>query len=56
MNMFDRTHSFVPDHLIRHYTVINYFLLINAKNAKKRRTLENTAVESDFIACHQNTL
>ena len=34
MNMFDRTYSFVPDHLIRHYTNNNYFLLINAKNAK----------------------
>ena len=34
MNMFDRTHSFVLNHLIRHYTVNNIFLLINAKNAK----------------------
>ena len=41
-NMFDHTHAFVPDHFIRHYTVKNIFLLINAKNAKQRRTLENT--------------
>ena len=32
--MFERTHAFVPDHFIRHYTVNYYFLLINAKNAK----------------------
>ena len=32
--MFDRTHSFVPDHLIRHFTVNKKKLLINAKNAK----------------------
>ena len=34
MNMFERTHAFVPDHFIRHYTVNYYFLLINVKNAK----------------------
>ena len=34
MNMFERTHAFVPDHFIRHYTVNYYFLSINAKNAK----------------------
>ena len=34
MNMFERTHAFVPDHFLRHYTVIYYFLLINAKKAK----------------------
>ena len=59
MNMFDRTHAFVPDHFIRHYTVKIFFfvfLLINAKNAKQRRKMENTGFESDFIACHQNTL
>ena len=56
MNMFDRAHAFVPDHFIRHNTVKNIFLLINAKNAKQCRTLENTGFESDFIACHQNTL
>ena len=57
MNMFYRTHAFVPDHFIRHNTVKNIFLLINAKKkAKQRRTLENTEFEFDFIACHQNTL
>ena len=56
MNMFDPTHAFLPDHFIRHYTVKNIFSLINAKNAKQRRTLEITGFESDFIACHQNTL
>ena len=34
MNMFERTHAFVPDHIIRHYTVKYYLLFINAKNAK----------------------
>ena len=34
MNMFERTHMFVPDHFFRHYTVNYYFMLINAKNAK----------------------
>ena len=33
--MFERTHEFVPDHYIRHYTINYYFQLINAKNAKK---------------------
>ena len=56
MNMFDRTHAFVTDHFIRHYTVNNNFLLINAKTQIQHRTLENTGYESDFIACHQNTL
>ena len=56
MNMFDRTHAFVPDHFICNYTVNNIFLLINAKNAKQRRTLENAGFEPDFIECHQNTL
>ena len=32
--MFDRTHSFVLNHLIRHYTVNTIFLVINVKNAK----------------------
>ena len=32
--MFDRTHAFVLNHLIRHYTVNNIVLLINAKNSK----------------------
>ena len=40
MDMFKRTHSFVPDPFIRHYTVDYYFLIINAKNAKQCRTLE----------------
>ena len=31
MNMFERTHAFVPDHFIRNYTDNYYFLLINAK-------------------------
>ena len=35
MNMFDWTHAFVPGHFIRHYTVSYYFLLINAKPAKR---------------------
>ena len=34
MNMFERTHAFVPDHFIRLYTINYYFLLINAENAK----------------------
>ena len=34
MNMFERTHAFVPDHFIRHYTVNYYFLLINVKKCK----------------------
>ena len=34
MNMFERTHAFVPDHFIRHYTVNYYFLLIYVNNAK----------------------
>ena len=34
MNMLERTHAFVPDHIIRHYTVKYYLLFINAKNAK----------------------
>ena len=34
MNMFERTHAFVPDHFICHYTVNYNFWLINAKNAK----------------------
>ena len=34
MDMFERTHVFVPDHFIGHYTVNFYFLLIYAKNAK----------------------
>ena len=38
--MFERTHAFVPGHLIRHDTFNYYFLLINAKKAKKCRTLE----------------
>ena len=42
MNMFKRTHAFVPDHFISHYTVNYYFLLINAKTQKLCRTLENT--------------
>ena len=54
--MFARTHAFIPDHFIRHYTVNNIFLLINPKTQIQRRTLENTGFESDFIACHQNTL
>ena len=56
LNMFDRTHAFVLDHFIRHYTVNNIFLLINKKTQIQRRLLENTGSESDFIACHQNTL
>ena len=56
MNMFDRTHAFVPDHFIRHYTVKKIFFVKFANNAKQRRTLKNTGFESDFIACHQNTL
>ena len=32
--MLERTHAFVPDHFICHFTVNYYFLLINAKNAK----------------------
>ena len=40
--MFKRTHAFVPDHFIRHYAVNYYFLLIDAKNAKQRCTLEKT--------------
>ena len=31
MNMFERTHAFVPDHCIRHYIVNYCFLLINEK-------------------------
>ena len=54
--MFERTHSFVLDPFIRHYTVNYYFLLINAKNAKQCRTLEKTRFQSDFIACHENTM
>ena len=34
MNMFDRTHAFVQEHFIRHYTGNNIFFLINVKNAK----------------------
>ena len=56
MNMFERTHAFVPDHLIRHYTVNYYFLLTNANSVKQCRTLEETWFESDFIACHENTM
>ena len=40
MNMFERTHSFVPGHFIRHHTFNYYFLLINAKMQKQCRTLE----------------
>ena len=32
--MFERTHAFVPEHIIRHYTVDYYFLLINAVHWK----------------------
>ena len=32
--MFERTHAFAPDRIIRHYTVNYNFLLINAKNTK----------------------
>ena len=32
--MFDRTHAFVQEHFIGHYTGNNNFLLINVKNAK----------------------
>ena len=32
--MFEWTHAFVPEHIIRHYTVNYFFLFINAKNAK----------------------
>ena len=56
MNMFERTDAFIPNHFSRHYTVNCYFLVINAKTQKQRRTLENTWFESDFIACRDNTL
>ena len=42
MYMFEWTHAFVPDYFIRHYTVNYYFLLINAKTQKQRRTLKTT--------------
>ena len=34
INMFERTHAFVPGHFIRHYIVNYYFLLMNAKKRK----------------------
>ena len=40
MSMFERHHAFVPDHLIRQYTVNYYFLLINEKTQKQCRTME----------------
>ena len=56
MNMFERSHAFVPDHFFRHYKVNFYFLLINAKTQKQCRTLEKTWFESDVIACHENIM
>ena len=37
-------------------TQLIIIFLINAKTQKLCRTLENTWFESDFIACHDNTL
>ena len=56
MNMFERTHAFVPDHFIRHYTLNYNFLLINAKNAKIVPYMEKHIFDSDFIAYHDNAL
>ena len=44
MNMFERTHAFVPGHFIRHYTSYYYFVLINAKNEKHRRALDKNMI------------
>ena len=51
MSMFDRTHSFVLNHLIRHYTFNNIFLLINAKNAKTAPYIGN-AQDLNPISLH----
>ena len=56
MNMFERTHAFVPDHFFPHYTVSYYILLIHAKTQKQCRTLEKTRFESAFFACHENIM
>ena len=48
MNMFNRTHAFVPDHFICHYTVNNIFLLINAKNAKTAPYIGKRKIRTQF--------
>ena len=44
MNIFERTHAFVPGQFIRHYTSNYYFVLINAKNEKHRRALDKNMI------------
>ena len=56
MNLFEWTHAFVPGHFIRHYTVDYFFCKLMQKTQKQFCTLEKACFESDFIACHENTM
>ena len=56
--MLERTHAFVPDNFIRHYTLNCYILLINAKVPWKRHELNPILLHVTRTQCNrqENTI